>query len=122
MKDNQLFYIKCFLCFLKQNGIYYKYFVNASILEKRYNFNDYIRSKNYLFERIKRPEQLIHYAFNWASTKEGYNFWFLNHEKWLTHLKKTIEKSGKEQIKTKKIRIIKDVGEQFKRNDYQTAN
>lgn len=71
-------YNKAFVKFLKDHKAYHKYFINLrKSREDMYSFlNDLVMND--------RAQELIVYAFGWASTEEGCMFWSNLHQKWVS--------------------------------------
>lgn len=69
-----------FIAFLKENGIYEKWIYNMKSLHPTSN----IEWWNLFFYRIyeNKCSNGINYAFNWADTEEGYEFWSFYDRLW----------------------------------------
>ena len=70
-------YNKAFAKFLKDHKAYHKYFTN--LRESREDIYSFLNE----LVMNDQPQELIVYAFGWASTEEGSGFWSNLHCKWV---------------------------------------
>lgn len=91
-----------FISWLKYHNLYKSFLFNrkkTSSMWKDYKLYD------------KEPEDYIDYSFEWASTKEGDDFWSEKHDKWLSFIERF-----KEDYENGNLKHIKNYGRMFIRN------
>jgi hypothetical protein len=88
--------IKQFYRFLKEHNIYKAYRINFNT-----EFSGYPSLKIFL---IQIPcDDVIFEAFDWSSTKEGFDFWRDMAVKWENYLEEIRKKEKNERSRNKKI-------------------
>lgn len=88
--------VREFLLFLKTEHVYKKYITSVK-LQRKNEIKNWGNSINILtiphiekcFKRCGTLGCLIDYAFNWASTREGAEFWLALDDKWRAKMAST---------------------------------
>ena len=71
-------YNKAFVKFLKDHKAYHKYFIN--LRRSREDIHSFLND----LVMNDQAQELFVYAFGWASTEEGGDFWAHLHNKWVS--------------------------------------
>ena len=77
--------IKEFKRFLKEEGVYSAYRRNLRPFFGKYGYNEGLDiSTNKTFLNTCRISDAVYKAFNWESSKQGFDFWYKIYLKWLS--------------------------------------
>jgi hypothetical protein len=81
--------IKKFKRFLKEEGVYSAYRRNLRPFFGMYGYNEGLDiSTNKTFLNTCRISDALYKAFNWESSKQGFDFWYEIYLKWLSKVYK----------------------------------